>query len=152
VLADGGSFIGYGDLSGQPISTPPLSLPVRGLTMKGISVGNWASLPEALRTADIRTAIELARSVSHLFPVAAEYDLAQVTDAVVHAEQSGRTGAVLLTSVHNIKGLKGPKCWHHRCRERRPGFRALSIDGTCWMMQGRSPPLNQTSRSAKSLN
>jgi NADPH:quinone reductase-like Zn-dependent oxidoreductase len=50
LLADGGSFIGYGDLSSQPISIPPLSLPVRGLTMKGVSVGNWASLPEAMRT------------------------------------------------------------------------------------------------------
>jgi NADPH:quinone reductase-like Zn-dependent oxidoreductase len=101
LLADGGSFIGYGDLSSQPISIPPLSLPVRGLTMKGVSVGNWASLPEAMRTADIRSAIELARTASHLFPVAAEYALAQVKDAVVHAEQSGRTGSVLLTSVHN---------------------------------------------------
>jgi NADPH:quinone reductase-like Zn-dependent oxidoreductase len=101
LLADGGSFIGYGDLSGQPISIPPLSLPVRGLTMKGVSVGNWAGLPEAVRTADIRTAIELARSASHLFPVTAEYDLARVADAVVHAERPGRTGAVLLTSVHN---------------------------------------------------
>jgi NADPH:quinone reductase-like Zn-dependent oxidoreductase len=101
LLADGGSFIGYGDLSGQPISIPPLSFPVRDLTMKGVSVGNWASLPEAVRTADIRTAIELARTVSDLFPIAAEYDLAQVTDAVVHAEQPGRTGSVLLTSVHN---------------------------------------------------
>jgi hypothetical protein len=54
-----------------------------------------------VRTADIRTAIELARTVSDLFPIAAEYDLAQVTDAVVHAEQPGRTGSVLLTSVHN---------------------------------------------------
>src|SRR5882757_3551865 len=78
LLADGGSFIGYGDLSGQPISILPLSLPVRGLTMKGISVGNWAGLPEAVRTADVSTAIELACGASQLFPVTAEYDLARV--------------------------------------------------------------------------
>lgn len=76
--------------------------------MKGVSVGNWASLPEAVRTADIRTAIELARTASHLFPVAAKYDLAQVTDAVVHAEQIGRTGAVLLTSAHNNQRTERP--------------------------------------------
>lgn len=99
LLADGGSFIGFGDLSGEPISIPALSFPARGLTMKGVSVGRWAGLPEAVRTADIRTAIELARTAPDLFPVAAEYDLAQIADAVAHAEQPGRIGAVLLTSI-----------------------------------------------------
>jgi hypothetical protein len=98
LLADGGSFISYGDLSGEPISIPPLSLPVRGLTMKGVSVGG---VPEIVRIADIATAVELARTASHLFPVAAVSDLARIMGAVVHAAQLGRTGAVLLTSVRN---------------------------------------------------
>jgi NADPH:quinone reductase-like Zn-dependent oxidoreductase len=106
LLADGGSFIGYGDLSGEHISILPLSLPVRGLSMKGVSVGGWGSLPEAVRTADIATAIELARTASHLFPVAAVYDLAEVTAAVAHAEQPGRTGAVLLTSVRDHQRIE----------------------------------------------
>lgn len=99
LMADGGTFIGYGDLSGQVISIPALSFPARGLTMKGISVGRWAGLPEAVRAADIRTAIELARTALDLFAVAAECDLAHVTDAATHAEQHARTGAVLLTSI-----------------------------------------------------
>ena len=97
-----------GDLSGEHISILPLSLPVRGLSMKGVSVGGWGSLPEAVRTTDIATAIELARTASHLFPVAAVYDLAQVTDAVAHAERPGRTGAVLLTSVRDHQRSESP--------------------------------------------
>jgi NADPH:quinone reductase-like Zn-dependent oxidoreductase len=101
LLADGGSFIGYGDMSGQTISIPPLSLPERDLTIKGVSVGRWAGLPAAVRSADIKTSIDLASTAAGLFPIAAEYDLSHIADAIVHAEQSGRTGAVVLTSAHN---------------------------------------------------
>ena len=98
LICSGGSFIGYGDLSGQPIPVSPLALPVRGLTMKGVSVGSWASLADTLRAADVATTIELARTAPDLFAVAAEYDLSEISKAVVHAEQPGRTGTVLLTS------------------------------------------------------
>ena len=98
LLADGGAFIGYGDLSGEPIPVPPLAFPVRGLTMSGVSVGRWAVLPDGMRTKDVETAIGLAQSSPELFAVAAEYDLSDVLEAVTHAEQPGRTGSILLTS------------------------------------------------------
>lgn len=51
-----------GELSGQPISIPALSFPTRGITIRGVSVGRWAGLPEPVRTADIDAAISLART------------------------------------------------------------------------------------------
>ncbi|MBB4120157.1 zinc-binding dehydrogenase [Martelella radicis] len=98
LLADGGAFIGYGDLSGEPIPVQPLVFPVRGLRMSGVSVGRWAGLSEAERTEDIKMALELAHRSPELFSVAAEYDLSAITEAVAHAEQPGRSGTVLLTS------------------------------------------------------
>lgn len=99
LMADGGTLVSYGDLSGQPISVPALTFSVRGIAFKGASVGRWAGLPDAVRAADIATSIDLARSEPGHFKVAAEYDLADVAQAVLHAERPAKVGAVLLTSL-----------------------------------------------------
>jgi NADPH:quinone reductase-like Zn-dependent oxidoreductase len=96
LLADGGSLISYGDLSGVPLEIPALLFSTRGIGMRGVSVGRWPALPDAVRAADLASALSLAQSEPDLFRVAAEYQLAQIADAVVHAERPGKDGAVLL--------------------------------------------------------
>lgn len=98
LLASGGTFVSYGDLSGEPVTTPALGFSVRDIRIHGVSVGRWASLPEAVRSEDLRSALALAKAGATLFPVAARYDLADVSKAVAHAQQPAKNGAVLLTS------------------------------------------------------
>lgn len=101
---EGGTVISYGDLSGQTINLPALAFSVRGITITGVSVGGWGNLPDDVRAADISTALELSRRDAGLFPIVGEYDLADVRQAVKHAERPGKRGAVLLTSRLNTTG------------------------------------------------
>jgi NADPH:quinone reductase-like Zn-dependent oxidoreductase len=98
MLGSGGTFISYGDLSGEPLRATALSFSVRNLRIHGVSVGGWAGLPEDLRAQDIRTAILLAQREPALFHVAASYDLGDVAKAVAHSQRAGKGGAVLLSS------------------------------------------------------
>lgn len=97
-LASGGTLVTYGDMSGEPLSIPALMLPMRDLHIEGVSVGRWAGLPPARRQQDLQGALYLARRHPALFEVASSYDLAEVAEAVRHAGQAGKRGAVLLTS------------------------------------------------------
>lgn len=85
----------------SPLSIPPLTLPVRGIAMIGVSVGRWGGLSETIRTTDIALALDLARTHPDLFATAAEYYLAQIGDAVLHAKRPGKTGTVLLLAEKN---------------------------------------------------
>ena len=98
LLADGGTLVSYGDLSGQALVLPTLAFSTRGIGIQGVSVGRWPALPDAVRAADIATAIELARSLPAAFFPAAAYELQDVAAAVRHAERAGKGGAVLLCS------------------------------------------------------
>ncbi|NYE62772.1 NADPH:quinone reductase-like Zn-dependent oxidoreductase [Duganella sp. 1224] len=96
LLDGGGTLVSYGDLSGQPLSVPALAFSTRDLRIGGVSVGRWPALPDAQRDADRATALRLARTAPALFRVAAEYPLDAIAAAVLHAEQPGKDGAVLL--------------------------------------------------------
>jgi NADPH:quinone reductase-like Zn-dependent oxidoreductase len=96
LLADGGTLVSYGDLSGQPLVLPTLAFSTRGIRIEGVSVGRWPALPDTVRAADLHTAIHLARTVPDAFTPAAVYRLEEVAAAVRHAERPGKGGAVLL--------------------------------------------------------
>ncbi len=98
MLGSGGTFISYGDLTGEPLRATALSFSVRNLRIHGVSVGGWAGLPDDIRAKDIGAAISLAQREPALFRVAASYDLADVAEAVSHSQRAGKGGAVLLTS------------------------------------------------------
>lgn len=98
LLADGGTLVSYGDLSGQSVTVPALAFSTRGIRIEGVSVGRWPALPDTHRAADLATAIALTRSMPAAFRVAADYDLADIAAAVQHAERPGKGGAVLLRS------------------------------------------------------
>jgi NADPH:quinone reductase-like Zn-dependent oxidoreductase len=96
MLADGGSLVSYGDLSGEPLVLPALAFSTRGIRIKGVSVGRWAALPDNVRECDLQTAIGLTRSMPDVFVPAAQYGLEDIATAVQHAERAGKTGTVLL--------------------------------------------------------
>ena len=98
LLAQGGSLVSYGDLSGQPISVSALYFSTRDIRISGVTVGRWASLPVKIRKADLKLAIELAAGKPELFPVERTFDLADVGKAAALVEMPGKTGTVLLSS------------------------------------------------------
>jgi NADPH:quinone reductase-like Zn-dependent oxidoreductase len=105
-MGQGGTLISYGDLSGQTINNPALAFSARGISITGVAVGSWGSLPDHVRARDIARSLQLARTDADLFDVAAEYDLAEVTQAVKHAERPGKAGTALLTSSPKIGTMK----------------------------------------------
>ncbi len=98
LLAQGGSLVSYGDLSGQPISVPALYFSTRDIRMSGVTVGRWAGLPVEIRKADLQLALELAASKPELFQVEQTFDLADVSQAAALVEKPGKSGTVLIAS------------------------------------------------------
>ncbi|WP_439681077.1 zinc-dependent alcohol dehydrogenase family protein [Embleya sp. MST-111070] len=96
-VRDGGRMIVYGMLSGSDIAVPPDSLVFHGINLEGF----W--LPERMKTMTSEEIGELVRTVTdqlthhHLdAPVAGRHDLADVGNAVRHAESRAGTGKILL--------------------------------------------------------
>ncbi len=98
LLAQGGSLVSYGDLSGHPISVPALYFSTRDIRMSGVTVGRWAGLPVEVREADLKLALELAASKPELFQVEQTFDLADVGKAAALVEKPGKSGTVLIAS------------------------------------------------------
>ncbi|WP_323455302.1 zinc-binding dehydrogenase [Rhizobium sp. AN5] len=103
LLAQGGSLVSYGDLSGHPISVPALYFSTRDIRMSGVTVGRWAGLPVEVRKADLKLALELAASKPELFQVELfqveqTFDLADVGKAAALVEKPGKSGTVLIAS------------------------------------------------------
>uniref|UniRef100_B0T960 Alcohol dehydrogenase GroES domain protein n=1 Tax=Caulobacter sp. (strain K31) TaxID=366602 RepID=B0T960_CAUSK len=95
ILADGGTVISYGSLGGGDTDIRLLS--ARALTLRGLSIGRWGREAEAVRQADIATALRLAQTQSDLFDTAGVYAPEQIGEAVAHVARPGKTGTVLLS-------------------------------------------------------
>jgi NADPH:quinone reductase-like Zn-dependent oxidoreductase len=97
-LADGGTVVNYGFLSGKPCMITPHQVIVHGITLKGF----WlAGLFRTARPEQIRAIYaELARHLADgtlAAPVEATYDIADIKQALAHAEREGRDGKILIT-------------------------------------------------------
>ena len=98
VLADGGTMLPIGLLSGQPLG--PLdagAMIFRGTTVRGFWLITWfqTRTPEQLNRA-FGEVIRLLANGTLSPPVEAEYDLADFRRAIEHAQRPGRHGKVLL--------------------------------------------------------
>ncbi len=97
-LADGGTVVNYGLLSGEPCMLRADQTVFHGITLTGF----WLSKELPRRSAAELTALygELAGMVAsgalHV-PVAATYPIERIAEAVEHAAQEGRDGKVLVT-------------------------------------------------------
>lgn len=97
-LADGGSLISYGRLSGSSVSLGATDVVGRELRTRGVSIGRWGRLDAELRREDVAFALATAQARPDLFGVAASYDLADFANAVDEVGRPGKVGTVLLTS------------------------------------------------------
>ena len=99
VLAPGGLFLSFGAMSGKPIVLDPGKLIFGDITVRGFWGAKWierASSAEKLRV--LGEVIRLAQDGTIKLGVEAEYDLANVKEAVTRSDQPGRAGKVLLTA------------------------------------------------------
>ena len=99
LLGDGGTMLFYGGLDPEPITLPSIRLAHHEITFMGVSSARWlqtTSLEQ--RREDVAEAIQIGRAAPEKFEVENDYDLAQFTNAIEHAERAGRDGAVLISS------------------------------------------------------
>jgi NADPH:quinone reductase-like Zn-dependent oxidoreductase len=99
LLENGGTFIAYGLLSGEPLLSSTTAVIGRELRIRSVSVGQWAHgrTPE-LQASDVEFAVKLARKAPELFEVAATYDLTDFQEALAGVGRPGKVGTVLLTT------------------------------------------------------
>lgn len=96
LLADGGTIVNYGALSGEPCQVLPQATIFRNVTLRGFWLITWfrAATPAAIA----RVYGELAPLVASgalQTPVEATYPLSRARDALAHAAREGRGGKIL---------------------------------------------------------
>jgi NADPH:quinone reductase-like Zn-dependent oxidoreductase len=96
-LGFGATLIVYGALSMEPIPLEAGRFIFRGLTVKGFWLTDWfRSTSRETRDKTLGEIGKLLASGKLVPPVEAEYDLADVHQAIVHSERPGRTGKIVL--------------------------------------------------------
>ena len=96
-LEDGGTIVTYGAMARQPLKIPNGQLIFNDIAWRGFWVTRWyqKATPEK-RAAMFDELFELLRKGIFATPVEAVYPLAEIAQALAHAQQSKRTGKVLL--------------------------------------------------------
>lgn len=98
-LGAGGILLVYGALSAESITLDPGQMIFRGTTAHGFWLSAWIQRTPPAHMQAVMGELLSVMAQGHIVPpVEAEYDLAQIHDAVRHAERSGRQGKVLLSS------------------------------------------------------
>lgn len=101
-VADGGTVVNYGVMSGEPCQVSPTHLIFRGLSLTGFWLATWY----ARAGADERMALygDLTRRIARgelKAPVAETYDVRDIKQAVAAAARGERGGKVLITPRHD---------------------------------------------------
>ncbi len=96
-VAEGGTVVNYGALSGEPCAVEARDTIFRDVTLRGFWLTRWfgAAAPAELARALGAVARYIADGTIRV-PVEATYPLARVRDAAAHAAREGRGGKVLL--------------------------------------------------------
>jgi NADPH:quinone reductase len=96
-LAPRGVLLAYGRLSQQPLPLDTGAQIFRGTTVRGFWLTRWFTegSPHHVQQT-VATVLRLMAEGVIDPPVAARYDLADVREAVLHAERPGRSGKVIL--------------------------------------------------------
>lgn len=97
-LADRGTHVVYGALSGEPLPVAPASLIYRQTTVRGVWRSRWwKETPRGVSVPILARLAEGAAREAFSLPVDATFDLADGAEAARYALQPGRWGKVLLT-------------------------------------------------------
>lgn len=97
-LSDGGTVVNYGYLSGDPCMLTSAHAIVHGITLQGFwLVKRLFSKPRETIEATYAEIAELFKQGVLIAPVEATYTLAELEQALRHAEQGNRDGKIVLT-------------------------------------------------------
>lgn len=97
-LRPGGTMLVYGRLSDDDTPLNWGEMIFKGTTVQGFWLSYWFQTKPQMEILQSLLALMGLMAQGHLVPpVEAEYDLAQIVEAVQHAERPGRSGKVLLT-------------------------------------------------------
>ncbi|MFN8354941.1 MAG: zinc-dependent alcohol dehydrogenase family protein [Spirosomataceae bacterium] len=96
-LSSGGKMLIYGSLSVEDIPVNAGVMIFKEIMLKGFWLTTWmkTASPEA-RKEVLTNVVQLLASGEIKLPVEATYSLAQIKEAVIHAQQEGRTGKILV--------------------------------------------------------
>jgi NADPH:quinone reductase-like Zn-dependent oxidoreductase len=97
-VADGGTLVSYGGMSGGPVVVAPADIIFRDLTVRGFWQKHWMdATPRDEIAAAYTPLVALVADGTLRAPVAATYPLEQYRDALVHATKGEGAGKVLFT-------------------------------------------------------
>lgn len=100
-LAEGGTVVNYGALSGEPCIVTPRELVFRDVTLKGFWLARWFRVTP--QDQQFKLLSELARLIAagklHT-PIQAGYEVEQIQEAVAAAAAGERQGKILITPTH----------------------------------------------------
>ncbi len=101
-VADGGTVVNYGLLSGEPCAMDGRELVFRGVTLKGFWLRRWyvETPPEKIAALYRELAAKLADGTLAV-EVEQVYPLARLKQAVAHAARGGRSGKILVSCMAN---------------------------------------------------
>ena len=103
-LADGGTLVVYGMLSGQPCQVPPPDLLFKDIRLRGFFLGRWVQNAIPADVAQVfQTVIPLVANGTLRSEVEAAYPLDRIKEALAHASREGRNGRILLTPNGTLK-------------------------------------------------
>lgn len=96
-VAEGGTVVNYGLLSGKPCEADPADILFRDVTLRGFWYSKWRSRasPESVR-ALFAGLVAMLNAGTLRIPVEAAYPVARLGEALAHAEREGRLGKVVL--------------------------------------------------------
>lgn len=97
-VAEGGTVVNYGLLSGRPCETDPADILFRDVSLRGFWYSKWRSraTPGMVRSLYARL-VEMQNAGSLRVPVEAAYPVDRLAEALEHAAREGRLGKVVLT-------------------------------------------------------
>ena len=96
-LADGGTVVNYGLLSGKPCEVDAADIIFRDISLKGFWYSRWLSTadPAEIKALFVRlVGMVLAKTLR--IPIEAIYPIEKLTEALTHAQKDGRFGKVVL--------------------------------------------------------
>jgi mitochondrial enoyl-[acyl-carrier protein] reductase / trans-2-enoyl-CoA reductase len=96
-LADGGTVVNYGLLSGKPCEVDAADIVFRDISLRGFWYSRWFSTtdPTEIRTVFARL-VAMLQTKTLRVPLEASYPVKRLTEALAHAEREGRLGKVVL--------------------------------------------------------
>ena len=98
-VAEGGTVVSYGGLSGEPCTIEARDTIFRDVTLKGFWLSRWMGSASSAELARVfGTVAGLVADGTIRVPIEATYPLARVRAAAAHAAREGRDGKVLLTA------------------------------------------------------